>query len=301
MKEVKRSFFSSLGEVATAVGSALPMPIFATSRFAVASRFMPMPVINALIELDTPYRVDDYRFILFHKADIDLWANLKKYHIEGGMLGFIGNGGIIQFDKIAPADAQISAVLLNYDYMRYILNGRLPKMLDNKHHNFAISLTRDEIKIVEQMIELAFTMLHQPDCDESATNMMFATFVNYVSSIYERNASELPKSKSRAEAVFSQFIALVNEHCTTRHTLDFYASQCCITERYLGTLVRKASGMTAKEWIDRAIIAEAKVALKHSDIGVTELSERLNFPNVAFFCKYFKRLTGLTPSSYRES
>ncbi|MGN0050468.1 MAG: hypothetical protein ACI37N_04680 [Prevotella sp.] len=32
---------------------------------------------------------------------------------------------------------------------------------------------------------------------------------------------------------------------------------------------------------------------------VLKISEDLNFPNPAFFCKYFKRLTAMTPLEYR--
>ena len=52
--------------------------------------------------------------------------------------------------------------------------------------------------------------------------------------------------------------------------------------------------------IDRALITQAKVLLRHSDKSVAQISEDLNFPNPAFFSKYFKRLTAMTPLEYRE-
>jgi len=69
----------------------------------------------------------------------------------------------------------------------------------------------------------------------------------------------------------------------------------------LGTLIREASGTTAKEWIERSVIAEAKVRLKNSDMLTYQISDELNFPNVSFFCKFFKRLTGMTPLEYQRS
>ena len=75
----------------------------------------------------------------------------------------------------------------------------------------------------------------------------------------------------------------------------------CLSQRYLGTVVRQTSGTTAKEWIDRALITQAKVLLHHSDKSVIQISEELNFPNPAFFSKYFKRLTGMTPKQFSES
>lgn len=74
-----------------------------------------------------------------------------------------------------------------------------------------------------------------------------------------------------------------------------------VTDRYLSSLVSQVSQVSAKEWIDRALIAKAKVALRHSDITSTQLSDELNFPNTAFFCKYFKRIVGCTPTEYRQA
>ena len=86
-----------------------------------------------------------------------------------------------------------------------------------------------------------------------------------------------------------------------RKTLTALRANICLTERYLGTVVRQASGVTAKEWIDRALIARIKVELRHTDKSVARISEEMNFPNPSFFSKYFKRLTQKTPAEYRNS
>ena len=51
--------------------------------------------------------------------------------------------------------------------------------------------------------------------------------------------------------------------------------------------------------IDDAIITRIKVALRHSDKTVSEIADEMCFPNPSFFCKYFKRLTGMTTQAYR--
>ena len=83
--------------------------------------------------------------------------------------------------------------------------------------------------------------------------------------------------------------------------MAFYAEKMCLTDRYLGTVVKAVSGQTGKEWIDRALITSAKVMLKHSDRTVVQIADELHFPTVSFFCKYFKRLTNLTPNQFRQT
>lgn len=65
--------------------------------------------------------------------------------------------------------------------------------------------------------------------------------------------------------------------------------------------MRYVSGKSAKHWIDEATINAIKVQLRYTDKQVAEIAYDMNFPNASFFCKYFKRLTGMTPMDYRLS
>ena len=46
-------------------------------------------------------------------------------------------------------------------------------------------------------------------------------------------------------------------------------------------------------------MTNAKVMLRYSSRQVAEVAYVLNFPNVSFFCKFFKHATGQTPQEYR--
>ena len=53
--------------------------------------------------------------------------------------------------------------------------------------------------------------------------------------------------------------------------------------------------------LNRIGVTEAKVMLKHSNLPIARIAEKLNFSNPSFFNKYFKRLAGVTPSAFRNS
>lgn len=56
----------------------------------------------------------------------------------------------------------------------------------------------------------------------------------------------------------------------------------------------------ASEWISKAVITEVKVLLKDTDKPISEISDILNFPTDSFFCRFFKKETGVTPTQYRK-
>lgn len=255
--------------------------------------------MRGIFEISVPYRIDDFRFIVFHKGDVDITANLLKYHISDNTVGFMGNGGIIQMDRIS-SDVSMSGLVVKEDYLRRAMGGRLPSALNGRLHNFYLHVSERECELADRMIAILRNLVDDPHHNREASASLIAAIVNYIVGLFERYDTDVPTAQSRQQDIFNRFIALVNEHCFRHHTLDFYADQLCLTQRYLGTLVRQASGTTAKEWIDRALINEAKVALKHSDVTVAQLADNLSFPNSAFFSKFFKRVTGMTPSQYKR-
>ena len=298
--EVQRTFFSSLKEMnGVSLGQLNSLPVI-TPDFAVAHRVRPYQFAKQWLQTGLPYQIDDYRFVLFHKAGFDLQTDLQRYHVSDGALAYVGNGSIMQFESEVPEEVQVSALLLKYDYMRYILQDRLPKTSLGPVRNALMQLDEEQFAIVEQMISTLRLLAGRRDDNRTAVEAQTAALIGYISELYVRNSQQQTSAHTRAETTFNAFIGLVNQHCVEQHQLHFYADRLCITERYLSSVVSQVSQVSAKEWIDRALITKAKVALRHSDVTSTQLADQLNFPNTAFFCKYFKRLVGCTPTEYRN-
>lgn len=113
--------------------------------------------------------------------------------------------------------------------------------------------------------------------------------------------SDKQDKKERKEELLSKFIQLIIKHFKENRTLDFYADKLFISTKYMSDIIKKTSGLTAHDWIDRYTILEAKILLRSTNKTIQEISNELNFPNHSFFSKYFKRHMGMTPKEYRQS
>ena len=69
--------------------------------------------------------------------------------------------------------------------------------------------------------------------------------------------------------------------------LRFMPTGFFLTPRYLSTLVRQASGRTVMDWVNEAVMQEAKLMLRHTDKLVYQIADELNFPNASFFQQVF--------------
>lgn len=118
--------------------------------------------------------------------------------------------------------------------------------------------------------------------------------------INTRTNSGPARERTRKEEIMAKFIIEVGEHFRAERQVNFYAERLCISSKHLSSVVKNVSGMTAGEWIDNYVIMEAKVLLKTTDRTIQQIADDLNFKNQSFFGKYFKHLTGMTPTRYRR-
>ena len=94
---------------------------------------------------------------------------------------------------------------------------------------------------------------------------------------------------------------LVHLHYTKERSVSFYASRLFISPKYLSLLVKEATGRSAARWIDYFVINEAKNLLRFSGKNIQQVAYALNFSNQSSFGKYFKHLTGMSPTEFQKN
>lgn len=118
----------------------------------------------------------------------------------------------------------------------------------------------------------------------------------------QRNISrrQTGESNNRQQELFRRFISLVHDHCYEQREVAYYADKLCITTRYLSTVIRNVATKSPKEIIDRMVLLEIKVLLQSTDLSVSEIADRMRFPDQSYLGRYFRRHTGLSPTGYRS-
>jgi len=120
-------------------------------------------------------------------------------------------------------------------------------------------------------------------------------YVN-TSHLYEKTNS--PTSVS-AKSIMFQFMQQLGKHYKEEHRVAFYADLLCISPKYLTQTVKKRTGSTPKEIIDKRLAVEALYQLRSNDKTIQEISIKLGFPDQSYFGRFFKRMFGISPLSYR--
>ena len=95
-------------------------------------------------------------------------------------------------------------------------------------------------------------------------------------------------------------ITYLDTHYKEKINLEELASTLGYTKYYLSTCFKKETGVSISEYITEKRIAYAKLMLKNPSIDMQEISDELCFANPSHFSAVFKKMTGLTPTQYRN-
>lgn len=118
--------------------------------------------------------------------------------------------------------------------------------------------------------------------------------------ILHRQRQPQPTPQSGALLRFHQFQELVDQKFAQWSQLSNYASYLGCTEKSLTRATLSAAGISAKAYLSKRIVLEAKRLLVHTDLPIGVLSSQLGFEKVDRFCKFFKRETNSTPKNFRK-
>jgi AraC-like DNA-binding protein len=256
-------------------------------------------VFSLLMRQKPPFTINDHRFGIILSGEARINFNLQDRHVTAGTLVYIGPGTIINPIRLSD-DLRIYGMALFADFPMPFAQGQMPPAFNGQVRDFQLSVSEGDISTARHILDTIWHVVHGESYDRPVVTALVAALMHHYDHLFRQQTDIQAATRSREQTIFDRFIQLVNQHCRQQHQIGYYADRLCLTERYLGTVIRQTSGTTAKDWIDRALITQAKVLLRHSDKSVMQISENLDFPNPSFFSKYFKRLTGMTPGEYKK-
>lgn len=109
------------------------------------------------------------------------------------------------------------------------------------------------------------------------------------------------RTSNRGEEIVKRLVQHIIKHYTQERSVAFYADLLHISPQHLSTTVNKITGKTVTDIIAKLVITDAEAKLKSTDLTIQEIAYSLNFPDISFFGKYFKRYVGMSPKQYREN
>ncbi|GAB1475467.1 helix-turn-helix transcriptional regulator [Bacillota bacterium] len=249
----------------------------------------------------TPHRHPFYEILLIksfagkHIIDFDEYTNVKNtpFLIDIGQTHYWENvtdveGILIYFteDFLFEATSSVNSIW-EADIFKDVA------------HKLAVELDEG---IFEQILALAnIILLEYNDKKIDYTSVIRACLNIMLIKIYRAYQSGDKESRiTPASSLVLEFNNLVCKHNTENHPVSFFAKKLGVSVSYLNSMIKHQSGQTPGKIINQSIVTEAKRLLVNTNLTVAEIADCMNFQDVSYFSRLFKKLSGFTPSQYRQ-
>lgn len=229
--------------------------------------------------------------------------NFKEYKLVAGTIVLLSPNRIIKLEKESE-DFLMETLFLSFDLIIEFPTPQGFNLFDTIRISPCVQVTKEEIFhlleyhdfIVKQYIEIDNVYR-----EEIVKSLLYALILE-ISAVYS-SKKNIPGNllPVKQEELSDNFFRLLMKHYKRERTVSFYADKMCLTPKYLSSAIKKITGQSILTWINEAVIIEAKVMLKTTDLSILQISEELNFANPSFFIQFFKQHAGITPLAYRKS
>lgn len=257
---------------------------------------------------DDSIRLDALTFWFCTKGTGRITCNLQTYEVSEGTLLLLPPKSIVTVADTSSCDGCV--LLLDRQYL-YECNINVSKMTSSIMRIMQspgvrllpaeVGRLRAMIRILQESIGDTAPTEYRADIIRSLVEMItFLCFELFMRHLDEMQPLRKEGVSPRLSEYFHRFIHELSQHYLERQSVSFYADRLCISSRYLTTIVRRVSGLSVSEWMNRFIMMEAKYLLKYTEMSIQEIAYKLSFPNQSFFGKFFKQHAGMSPSLFRS-
>ncbi len=246
-----------------------------------------------------PYRLTEGRVVCIRSGQIRLRVNLIERVLCAGQLVVASSGTLFEVVEIS-SDCDFCMLAFANRLMEEERPVGLLKTYLQGRLFLSLVLTAEEEERLQKIFVLLWEVLHdEPFARETVTGVISVLF-HQIDYFRKQGLSEEQPKRTRQEEVFEHFIDLINRYALSERNVSFYAGRLFLSSRYLSTLVRQVSHRTVMDWVNEAVVQEARLLLRHTDKPVYQIADELHFPSPSFFCRFFRRMTGKTPYGYRK-
>lgn len=253
---------------------------------------------SVLRKLTCKIAVNFVGFIYVSTGKIAITLNDTSLRAESGQIIFYKAGDYISDVLFSnDSDGMVCGIEASVPFESRSSVG-FPQLTSLKGNCVAFNIS-EEVSI---LLDLYSKLLSQKYSvgNENVRFTIISLMEDLLASVTLRGAvREKAPSRQSAERLYQRFSTLLIESYPKPRDVQWYADALSVSPNYLSRVVKQISGRSTLEWINEAIMSDIRRALIHTDDSIKEISVLLGFSNPAFFGKYVKKHSGLTPKKLR--
>ena len=254
---------------------------------------------------DGPQVITYGAILICRKGKATVNINYKEWHLHEGAVITVFPNDVVEL-KVKSEASLFDVEMLKYNAS--LLREASLQLEQTVYSSLREDRCRQDTPVVTNIIDSMFALLkvyfNQSECtciSQLVLLQLKAFFVGFHEYL-QRNPQNRPDDEVksyRVRELFNRFMRLMERDYKLARDVNYYADLMHITSKYLTNIVRQVAGHTPKTIIDQYVILQLKMQLQRSSQSIKEIAWEYHFTDVSFFCRYFKKHTGLTPQQMR--
>ena len=249
-----------------------------------------------------------YALFLKNGVNCTLKYGRRNYDYQEGTIVSFAPGQTVEVEML---DNEISPEVYGLLFHPDLIHGT---SLGDKigQYTFLDYAQNEALHLSEKARDIIIDCLHKIEYEldypvdkhsRSLLNAHIELVLDYCLRFYDRQFCTRAKVNSD---ILTRFEQLLNDYFNGDESknglpsVKFFADKICLSPGYFGDLIKKETGRTAQEYIQRKVIEQSKHRLLGSGQSVSEVAYSLGFQYPQHFIRLFKRETGVTPGEYRK-
>ena len=161
--------------------------------------------------------------------------------------------------------------------------------------SFGSTSSLEKIIVLMKQLQDSIRTYNDPIQNDYMTTAIICELYNQINSV---KTPGMPAFKHKQ--LYNDIIDYVQWHKNHKLTVSKVAQYFGYNEKYMSQLFCNLSGISLKQYIQREKMEKAKFLLTDTNQPVYWVADQLGFTDSHNFMKAFKKITGTTPSEYRN-
>lgn len=248
---------------------------------------------------ELPLSKDYYQVIWLRKGTLLLEIDFLEYELKHNTLIFIAPCQITKVKKSLDISAQLlkftpefflSPLYNHHKLMRFPFFCPIDSSPLLKMNSLNTSKLEENMKsIVEE---------YQLGSQKSNELLSLYTYAFLINTQKLFRVEPRGRSSKHMDLVLD-FKQLVDKNYRDVKLINKYADLLAVSPKYLNEACKTVLNSKANEVLSSRVILEAKRLLAYSNMGVSDVAWYLNFNDLSYFAKYFRKLSGQSPSHFK--
>ncbi len=220
------------------------------------------------------------------------FLDFNEYTIHDNQVIIVFPGQIDMLD-IRGKEGYVFAIHNNnFFHINQRLNSDL---LNGYFSNIFIPIPSDTQNILHQIVNL---MQEESQGNNRIVLMesYMQVFLYHVNSHFEGLSTE----KKNYDVIIGKLMRLINANFIQQHETSFYANQMGFSLKRINELSMARTGKTVKQHLQERLVLEIKKEIRLGGKSLKEIAFDLGFSEPAYFTRFFKQQTSLTPTEFRD-